>query len=230
MASQIAALIAQFDARHAAYARASGEASWATARQLVRVTQQATTAYDDWRAREEHMAENIGWLARQPDAGGPMLIDAHVTHIAAVGTTALPSMGQVLRRDWSSRYVTVAFAFGKGSFLALDRTAGAEGARAHRVIPFTVGPAPVETLDGVLGTAKEPVFLVDLRASPQSPIGEVDRWLRAPQRMHTVRGYFDGEHAFEAVAAAKAFDALLYVNTISPIHPLSARDASRASP
>ncbi len=126
------------------------------------------------------------------------------------------------RENLSAARSSVGFSFGEASFLALDWTHGPHAPEANQIVPFRVGPAPSDSVDGVLGLAHQAAVLVDLRSAPAQRKDVVDTWLRSPQKMHTVRGFYDGERAFETVAASKAFDALLYVNRISPIHRLKA--------
>ena len=205
------ALVARLDEKHDAYAAKSSEEEWSRARQLARIVQQAETSYVDFDdERDPQMAENIGWLVRhQP--GTRVLLDAHNGHISAVAN--LRDMGERLRKAWGRGYVTIGFAFGEGGFLALDWT---KGKQSNDLLPFTLGRAPEGTFDGALGLAKFPAFLVDLRATD----GPVGAWLRSPQRAHSIGTDFWGNDGFITLAPSRSFDAILYVDHVSPIHPL----------
>ena len=157
------------------------------------------------------MAENIGWLVRQQAAGTKVVIDAHNTHVSAA-RVGLSDMGRRLREKWGTGYVAVGFAFGQGSFLALD---GRNGAHANAFVAFEAPPAPADTLDGALSLAKLSAFVVDLRAEG-APIA----WLRSLQRMHSVGGVYDGGSPFVELSPGRSFDAIIYIGRVSPIHAI----------
>lgn len=206
-------LVARMDASHVAYAGRSSEDAWARARQLARLVQQAEISCGDYAARDGQMVENVRWLFDHHPPGSRVLLDAHNGHIAAEDHGLL-SMGRLLRERWGAGYVSIGFAFGEGSLLALDWQKGPSNQRAS----FTLGPAPTGTFDGDLRLAALPTFVVDVRAA-EGPVGA---WLRSPQRMHHVGGRFEGpERSFERYTPARAFDAVIYLDRISAIHPLS---------
>lgn len=206
------ALVARMDANHALYAGKSSEEAWARGRQLARVVQQAETSYGDYSARDAQMVENIRWLVDHHPPGTRILLDAHNGHIAAEDHGFL-YMGRMLREQWGARYVAIGFAFGEGSLHAMDW----RQERSSQKKDFTLGPAPLGTFDGDLGLAGIPRFVVDLRGA-EGPVGD---WLRSPQRMHHVGGGFEGaERSFQRYSPARAFDAVIYLDRVSAIHPL----------
>jgi erythromycin esterase len=208
----VSTLVAQLDANRAAYAARSSEDAWARARQLARVIEQAVISFSDPRARDAQMVENIGWLVRHHRPGTKVLLDAHNAHIAAEGH-GMSDMGRLLREGWGARYVAIGFAFGAGSFAALDWQKGPSNERRD----LGVERAPRGTFDGDLALAGHPAFVVDLRGAG----GPIEAWLRSPQRMHSIGGFFEGpDHAFQRYAPARAFDAVIYLDRVSPIHPL----------
>jgi erythromycin esterase len=207
------ALVTRMDANHAAYAARSSEDAWARGQHLARMVQQAEVSYGDYSARDAQMVENIRWLAGHHPPGTKMLLDAHNSHIAAE-EHELSYMGRLLRESFGARYVSIGFAFGEGSLHALDWQKGPSNVRGN----FSVGRAPLGTFDGDLSLADLAAFVVDLRGI-EGPVGA---WLRSPQRTHSIGGRFYGpEHAFEAFTPARAFDAIIYLDKISAIHPLS---------
>jgi erythromycin esterase len=214
--SAVNTLVARMDANHAQYAGRSSEAEWARGRQLARTVQQAEVSYGDYSARDAQMVENIAWLVDHHPPGTRLLLDAHNGHIAAEDHSLI-YMGRLLRERWGAGYVPIGFAFGEGSLYAMDWQRGA----SNRKGTFKLGPAPHGTFDGDLGLAGIPTFVVDLRAAD----GPVGAWLRSPQRMHHVGGRFEGpEQSFERYTPARAFDAVIYLDKISAIHPLDRRE------
>ncbi|MGO8992971.1 MAG: erythromycin esterase family protein [Polyangiaceae bacterium] len=207
------ALLARFDAKHVAYAARSSEEDWARVRQLVRIVQQAEVSYRDYAARDAQMVENIDWLLRHQAPSPRLLLDAHNGHISAAGFADILDMGRRLRKEWGSGYVTIGFAYGEGSFLAFDAS---PNRKSFDRIPFTVGRAPRDTFDGALAMAKLLAFVVDLRTADPP----IEAWLKSSQRMHSVGGDFNGVDAFAHIAPARAFDAILYVDHVTAIHPL----------
>jgi erythromycin esterase len=211
--TDVDALVARLDASRDAYVKRSSESAWATARQLARIVQQAERSYGDYAARDAFMAENVAWLVAHHEPGTRFVLDAHNGHIAAENHGLL-DMGRRLREQYGKDYVTIGFAFGEGSFRALDRRPGVENGGQHE---FSVGRPPADTLDAALFLAGLPSFVVDLRSAP-APIAA---WLRSPQRMHHVSGLFRGPDAvFETYAPSAAFDAVIYEDRITGIHSL----------
>ncbi len=141
------------------------------------------------------------------------MLDAHNNHISAVAN--LRDLGERLRKEWGRGYVTIGFAFGEGGFLALDWT---RGKRSNDLLPFKLGRAPEDTFDGALGLARLPAFIVDLRGAD----GAIGAWLRSPQRVHDIGTAFWGNDGFGTLAPSRSFDAILYVDHVSPIHRLPA--------
>lgn len=208
----VAALVERMEANRALYVGRSSEDEWARGRQLARMVQQAEVSYLDYGARDAQMVENIQWLVDNHPPGTRFLLDAHNGHIAAEDH-GLIYMGRLLRERWGARYVSIGFAFGEGSLHAMDW----QGGRSSRKADFTLGPAPLGTFDGDLGLAGLPRFLVDLRGAD----GPVGAWLRSSQRVHHVGGAFAGpEQSFQRYTPARAFDAVIYLDKVSAIHPL----------
>jgi erythromycin esterase len=157
------------------------------------------------------MAENVGWLVRQ-SGGARVMLDGHNTHVSAA-TVGTSEMGERLRKEWGAGYVAVGFAFGAGSFVALD---GRDGKRSNDLVTFDLPRAPADTLDGALALGRMPAFVVDLRTA-EAPVAA---WLGSTQRVHSVGGFFDGTDPFTELAPARSFDAIVYVDRVSAIHRL----------
>ncbi len=210
-------LVAQMDAQRAAYVGRSSEEEWTRGRQLARTMQQAEVSYRDYGARDAQMAENIQWLVDHSPPGTKFVLDAHNGHVATEDHY-LNYLGRMLREKWGSGYVSVGFAFGQGSLHAMDWRSGRSSKRDN----FTLGAAPRGTFDEALGLAGLPSFVVDLRGAR----GEVGAWLLSPQKMHHVGTGFGGEEeAFQQYKPGRAFDAVIYLDKVSAIHPLKRKEA-----
>lgn len=89
-------------------------------------------------------------------------------------------------------------------------------ARPNTRRDFHVDRAPAGTLDHDLSLAGMPRLVIDLRKAA----GPIRAWLHSYQRMRSIGGGFSGPDDFEAFAPARAFDAMIYLDRVTPIHPL----------
>ncbi|HEY2510262.1 MAG TPA: erythromycin esterase family protein, partial [Polyangiaceae bacterium] len=213
--ASLSALAARFDSDRARYVAKSNEDEWTRARHLVHIVEQAEVSYRDGSARDAQMAENVEWLLQRHAQGTKVLVDAHNAHISAVKSEGQYELGERLRSRWGKGYVPIGFAFGEGGFLALDARGGN---RNGPLTSFVVARAPADTFDGALGLARLPAYVVDLRGAEASVAG----WLDSTQRIHSVGALFDAapEHAFSELPPGKAFDAVIYLERVTPMHPL----------
>lgn len=207
----LGALVARMDQNHARYAARTSEVAWTRARQCARVIEQASVSYPDYSARDRQMFENIQWLVEHHPPGTKFVLYAHNNHIAAE-QHGIQYTGQLLRQHWGARYVAIGFSFNEGELLALDWTG--EHPNTRRI--FHVDRAPTGTLDHDLSLAGMPRFVIDLHKAPDP----VDAWIHSYQRMRSIGGGFAGPDDFEAFTPAGAFDAMIYLDRVTPIHPL----------
>jgi erythromycin esterase len=210
--NDVDALVRRMDDDRAEYVTRSSDIEWARGRQLARVIQQAEIAFRDYVARDEFMFENVGWLVDHSPPGTKFVLDAHNAHIAA-GGHSLMYMGRRLREKWGKDYVAIGFAFGEGSFFALDWRENP----SNTIGNFSIERASRGTFDGDLSMVGLGHFVVDLRMAT----GPIAAWLRSPQAMHHIGGRFYGsERSFEPFVPARDFDAIIYVDKVSAIHRL----------
>ncbi|MBQ1026517.1 erythromycin esterase family protein [Micromonospora sp. C95] len=152
----------------------------------------------DAEAEERAAAERL--LDHQRVTGDRVVLWEGSAHVAAHGATML---GAHLRAALGSDYAAVHVTFGHGSIPGRD-------------IPYPVG----SSLDAVLlqggGTR-----VVDLRTAVAEDLA--DRPGR-PWRTRLISGLYqadhDGEHYYELPSLAGSFDALAFIPTVTPIHPL----------
>jgi erythromycin esterase len=208
----LGALVARMDQNRARYVARTSEAAWARARQCARVIEQASSSYPDYAARDRQMFENIQWLVDHHARGTKFLLYAHNSHIAAE-QHGIQYTGQLLREHWGARYVAIAFSFSQGSLRALDWTGGVPSS-LHE---FHVDRAPAGTFDHDLSLAGIPRLVIDLRKAT----GPIDAWLHSYQRMRSIGGGFSGPDAFEVFTPARAFDAIIFLDRVTAIHPLA---------
>lgn len=178
------------------------EVEWAIQNARV-VAQTAVMAYE-MGSRDRFMAQNAKWiLDRNP--GGKMVIWAHNLHVGTGGAEIWPvSMGKELRAIYGPEMVTFGFAFDRGSFQAI----GSNGLQE-----FTVGPAPAESVEGALAAAGIPMFVLPMGA-------DAPAWLRETHGKREIgAGFRDGVNYFYPIAAAQAWDALIFVEQTTRARP-----------
>lgn len=184
--------------RQAAYERASSRRDYLRAARLVEVALQtvAFARVDPYAAaapRDSALAANVMWVLEREGPRGRVIVWAANPHVQRVaidvpGLTPAPatSMGQRLAGSLGRDYVAVGMTF-------------------DRAVTDTAGADP-QSVDGVLASAGKPPFFLDLRAAPA---GSVRTWLEAPHPMRFATTYL-------RLAPAAAFDALIFIDRISP--------------
>jgi hypothetical protein len=187
------------------YAKAGAtkkDVDWAI--QNARVVLQCMQMKANEVTRDRSMAENIKWILDQnPQA--KIVLWAHNGHVASGSIRGYEPMGATLRNMYGTEMVVFGFAFGQGSFQAVEA--------GGRLRDFTVGPIAEGSLDATLSSSKIPLFALDLRTAPKE--GPVAKWLGEshPARMigamyseKTPAGYVGD------IVAPKAYDAILFVD------------------
>jgi erythromycin esterase-like protein len=187
-------------ARYRSRGATDSDIDWAI--QNARVVLQAMQMRTGEIGRDRSMATNIKWIAdHNPNA--KMVVWAHNGHVAASG---LPTqmMGSALRNMFGKEMIVFGFAFNQGSFQAMPQGGGS-------LKNFTVPPAKPDTLDSILAASMMPLFALDLRNAPA--------WFNEAHGSRQIGAmYPDGDpYALVAdIAAAKAFDVLLFVESTTP--------------
>jgi erythromycin esterase len=162
------------------------------------------------RTRDESMAENVDWIAKQnPDA--KIVLWAHNDHLRNTGYGAIRSMGSYLRQMYGKQLVNFGFAFNEGSFRAVE-----PGKSLH---DFTVPPAPEGTLDHALAATGIPLFAVDLRRLPNdSPAAQ---WFAEPHKTRSIGAAFSDSlepFLWRPGPPKSDFDVLLFVAKTTAAH------------
>jgi erythromycin esterase-like protein len=162
--------------------------------------------------RDLYMAENIQWIAADEGPETGMMVWAHNGHVSLGGGSKWKPMGQALKEGLGARLLVFGFAFGHGSFQAIDRTVDSPSEGKLRT--FTVGSPPEVSLDATLAAAEIPIFVLDLRRAG----GRVGRWLRSDHPTRSVAAVFVGPLSMlSPVVPAERYDALVFVNETSAV-------------
>src|SRR5262249_31407729 len=112
-------------ANRAAYEQASSPAKYQSVLHHARLVQEfeamasaSGSSFAGSRSRDAAMAENIRWIRDQAGPSAKIVLWAHTGHINSIPQL----MGGYLRSAYTSDYVNLGFAFGRGSFTAVGQT------------------------------------------------------------------------------------------------------------
>jgi erythromycin esterase len=181
-------------------------------------------------ARDHAMAQMVLAQMEGVDASRPMVIWAHNAHVMHaplryMGEAGLSeqAMGGHLREALGERYVSVGFAFGRGSFNALDR----EG-DVWRFRTYTVGEPRPDSLEAMLDTAGTGNCAIDLRRNVEGSLVDprVRQWLESGHGQRWFGGYnvhIDESLPLLATYPRLDYDVLIYLHYSSPSKPLNSR-------
>jgi erythromycin esterase len=215
-AEQAERVTALFTARREALVRSAGAAATRDALRMTRIVVQALrnrTPGIDSAYRDERMADNVAWLAREVYPGQKIVLWAHNGHVAKVDDpeNQWRSMGSRLRETFGREMYVLGFAIHTGTVRAFG--SGPSSGMGTYEMP----PAPAGSGTAVLSAAGRPLFFLNfapLRQPPAtlSPLGE---FLEGRFEFRDIGAMWATENAAEAnlrrFAPGKFFDGLIYL-------------------
>jgi erythromycin esterase len=222
ISAQIKTVLDAFAAERTRWVDQSGERDWHLARQCAVVLRQCMKfdvlleLEDQDKAvsfRGRSMAENVRALLDAEGPGAKVLIWAHNGAVQRKTLFHLETTGSVLGNQLGADYRAVGFAFYQGGFRALGPD--------DELHEYAVGPAPADSVDGVLAAIGIPLLALDLRHVPAD--GPVARWMAKKPSQRFIPGAFDPDRAVLFAYAADPrdnFDALVFVETTTPSRSL----------
>lgn len=107
--------------------------------------------------RDRYMAENVRYFVSRAKPQTRFAIWAHNGHILP-GLNVGKNLGTILRESFGQKYYALGFAFGEGSFAAVD-SAGAQ----QKFRDFTVGKGAEYSLDWYLALPERGSYIIDFR-------------------------------------------------------------------
>ncbi|MET0596130.1 MAG: erythromycin esterase family protein [Polyangiaceae bacterium] len=207
-------LLARFDGERAKWVARTSESAWSTAREHVQMIRRSESIFRDESKRDFVMAETAESIfAKQPKGTKTVLI-GHNFHMSAkaVHTT---EMGQLLRERHGNDYFVIGTTFSSGSLLAYGKKKPGAPPGPRPIETFTLGAPPAAGVENALALAEKSPVLVDLRGAT-GPFGD---WLGSKLSMRWVGGIFRGEAGSDtAMFPRRSYDALIYVDKITPFH------------
>jgi len=222
----IADLITLLEQREAQYIEGSSESDYAWGYQAARGAQQVDSWLRQipigWRpssgpldfpsedtafyaaaadVRDRAQANNLDWILRREGPDAKVLIFGSRFHLSNAPVKTSWSMlperrqtpaGTYLRSWLGSKLVTIGNLVRHGEFYSAGAT--------HRL-----DPAAAVSLDGIVGELGRSSFLLDLRSAPP----DISAWLKREHCLGPPNGLLE-------VSAGTAFDALFYVDRVTP--------------
>jgi len=197
---EVAALRDRLTQRHRVYVRASSSREHEQASHALEVAEQTLDfmqhdARDPSNPRDRAMASNVLWVLKTLPPNSGLIVWAHNAHVQKQPidvpvmqmATPPPSMGVLLERQLGRGYRAI-------------------GTLVGRFLPDS-SPADPASVDALFASIEAPSFFV--RLSDEGAALPALAWLRAPRLMRF-------ESLYIRVAPALAFDALVYVDRVSP--------------
>jgi len=212
ISERAAAVVQAFDAHRAEMEKASSPAAWRDARQAAAIVYQACAVRIPGRGsgfRDEMMAANVEWLAKEVHPDEKIVLWAHNGHVRFGGAQGAKSMGAWLRERFGASLYVTGFAFRTGELRAVGMAAAGRGRLANHTVP----PAPDGSGDAILGAAAVPLFFLDMARLPAG--GALSRWLAQTHPYYDVGAVWrtdTGEANLYPEALSKAFDGLIYID------------------
>jgi erythromycin esterase len=174
-----------------------------------------TAIINRWRHRTGHRIIYSG--ANAHTAAVPQLLVSFPDDQPGDDTVERQLAGGRLRRRHGHRYVSIGISFDHGQVLT-----GWE-VQPGRPAVYAIPPPDVFLVDHVLGQARAPDYLVDLRHNGPPP---VRRWLQAAARMRIIGSAYrpanDANYTITVDPWGGAFDAILHLNHVTRSRLLAA--------
>jgi len=178
-------VVSLLEARRVSLVKASSAEVFRNAVQMARIVGQAArmwTTVDMGSYRDQMMAKNFEWLAREVYSKEKIVLWAHNAHVNKIHNQLRP-MGQWLRESPGLNVYVIGFAINSGMVRALT----SEGERHIGIADSKIPPAAPGTGTALLSAAELPMFFLDLRDRS----GELARWLAEPHLFRSCAAAWD---------------------------------------
>lgn len=162
--------------------------------------------------RDIAAAENLRWVLEREGREGRVFVFAHNSHVAkwrilpADEDQLHSAMGEFIHPLVGEDMVVIGSLYHQGETRDWLGLFGFDN-ELHPVPPST--PASV---NAVMARVGMPRFLLDLRKLPDT--GAVNKWFAEPRPVRNI----NVREEYNQIKPASAFDALLFVKEISPLH------------
>ena len=208
----IARILAAFEEQRVSWVALTSDLDWHLGRLHAVVLDQGARFMinRDLAFHERATAQNICSLLEAEGSNARAVLWSHNTHAARGAYPEGQSMGRCLDDVFGRRQVVVGTSFDRGAFQARIYPTGV-------LQDHTLGPAPSDSLDGVLAQTGLPLYVIDLANGPRQ--GAAAEWLDAETPMRAIGGIYGlpednpyGASYTEKVIPRAHFDALVFVS------------------
>ena len=197
----------------------SSEAEYEQMREYARVLAQYLDVYSRAKLsatlRDIYMADNFRRLVNREPAGTRFVVWAHNQHLLTGGRQR--TLGSALRQSYGDEYYAVGFSFNQGSFQALE--ARPKDPQKTGLVSFSVGPAPVDSVDWYLAGTKAKIGFVDLRSAAKNKA--IADWMSEAHTMRAIGATYDtkNENALVPIVLKQSFDGLFFIDATTRARP-----------
>lgn len=197
----------------------SSQAEYEQMREYARVLAQYLDVYSRAKLapnlRDIYMADNFRRLVNREPAGTRIVVWAHNQHIVTGGRRL--TLGSQLRQFYGDEYYAVGFSFNQGSFQALE--ARPKDPQKTGLMSFSVGPAPVDSIDWYLAGTKARTGFVDLRSVAKNKA--IADWMSEAHPMRAIGATYDpkNENALIPIVLRQSFDGLFFIDATTRARP-----------
>jgi erythromycin esterase len=168
--------------------------------------------------RDEMMARNVEWLAREAFPNEKIVLWAHNGHVRKATGSGFRPMGDWLRESLGSKVYVLGFAINTGTV----RAATSEGERRIGLAESEVPPAEQGTGTATLSAAGVPLFFLDVR----NRSGELGKWLSQRHLFRSCGAVWDRknpESFMQAETLSASYDGIIYMEATHAARGLPAR-------
>lgn len=206
-------VVSLLEARRADLVKATSSAAFRDAVQAARIAAQAArmrTTLAGSSYRDEMMAKNVEWLAREAHPKEKIVLWAHNGHVGKSEGAGWHPMGEWLRRSFGTAVYVVGFGIHTGTVRASTTERGQPIGLAESLIP----PADIGSGTAVLSTTKLPMFFLNLRDTT----GELAKWLAEPHLFRSCGAVWhrsQPEASMQPETLSAAYDGFIYLEQTS---------------
>jgi erythromycin esterase len=214
-----------FDKRKDKYIQSSSILEWKLAKQHARQVEMyieaAINDAENWSIiRDLGQAQNLKWIMDHEGNDAKMMAWAHNSHVSNSSRWGVDWMGYHMKKWYGDDIKIFGFLFNQGQFRAID-----EGVPSKGMHDFSVESAPEGTFEYIIATTNMSLATVDLSRLPKD--GVVYDWFNQERLTRNSGGGYnenDEEHFYWPYNLAKAYDALIYLDSTSAVVDLNDSD------
>jgi len=202
------------------YVVRSNARAFALALQSLRVAIQYHLVEVDDRSRDEFMAENTAWWARQLGPHSRVVLWAHNFHVS----TRPGAQGAWLRQIFGDDMVVFGFSHEEGAFTAVTQ----HGSQYANLEQHNLDPVLPGSYESFFATTDAPRFFLDLRNRNLSTAAS--SWLSGPLRFRSIGCCYDPgltENYWTTTTLPTVFDVVIHIRRTRATTLLPARYPTR---